>query len=171
MNTVEPTDNVIEVHRTVRRPQTCFSWHWWEWDHVVLQLKYSIFYYCYESFTGSKCRSASSSGCVCWCTSVSTARTRGGSKCRRASSSGCVCWCTSVSTAWHWATLLRPSVQFLVVPRDTVSDLPTRQRYWSPRHTARHWRPCVSCSGSQSPEFSTWSCQGRNFTARFPSRT
>jgi len=26
-------------------------------------------------------------------------------------------------------TLLRPSVQFLVVPRDSVSDLPTRQRY------------------------------------------
>ena len=32
-------------------------------------------------------------------------------------------------------------------------------------------RPRVSCGGSQSLELSAWSCQGRDFTARFPSPT
>ena len=61
------------------------------------------------------------------------------SKCRNASSSGCACWCTDVLTARHRAILLRPSVQFPAIPRDTVSDLPVRQRYWFRRHAARHW--------------------------------
>ena len=54
-------------------------------------------------------------------------------------SSGCACWCTDVLTARHRAILVRPSVQFPAIPRDIVSDLPVRQRYWFRRHAARHW--------------------------------
>jgi len=82
-----------------------------------LKLNNSHRLHCYESFTGSTFRRASSSELPCW-------------------------------------------------DHLSVSDLPTRQRYLLITEP-----PCASCSGSQSLEFTTWSCQGRNFTARFPSRT